>query len=57
MRKKTSKKQAKKKNISSNKMMFLSIVLLFIIFEALYALKASIQPHSVQQVAGVHTEK
>lgn len=60
MMKKRKVRLQKKQNISSNKLLFLSIALLFIIFEALFVMKnqASVLSNSLQQqVAGAHTQK
>jgi flagellar biogenesis protein FliO len=48
------------KKLSNTKLMFLSIILLFIVFEALYVMKAqnSLQANSQSQsVAGASTHK
>lgn len=54
--KKKGKVKRSGKRISNNKLLFLSVILLFIVFEALYMLKGSIETHQ-QQVAGVSTQK
>lgn len=54
------RKHSNKGNITTTKMMFLSIILLFIIFEALYIVKGQLQlaqTSSVPEVAGVQTSK
>jgi hypothetical protein len=59
-RKKGSKAHKRKMDMSASKIMFLSIILLFIVFEALYIVKGQAQlaqNSSVQQVAGVKTSK
>ncbi len=59
-RKKASKGSRKKSDMSASKIMFLSIILLFIVFEALYIVKGQNQlanNNSVRQVAGVNTSK
>lgn len=55
-RKKVVRKAGKSKKLSNTKLMFLSIILLFIVFEALYILKSQTQ-QQVRQVAGVSIEK
>lgn len=59
-RKKGVKKARKKLDMSASKIMFLSIILLFIVFEALYIVKGQNQlarNSSLQQVAGANTSK
>ncbi|MDO8269203.1 MAG: hypothetical protein Q7T54_00855 [Candidatus Levybacteria bacterium] len=60
-RKKAVKRIPKSKKITTTKLMFLSIILLFIVFEALYIVKSqqsSVQSNSLQQsVAGASSQK
>jgi hypothetical protein len=53
MKKKRIKRATKR--MSNTKLMFLGLVLLFIIFEALFILKG--QPENQPQVAGVETSR
>jgi len=62
MKKKGKGKVRSPKRLSNTKLMFLSIILLFIVFEALYVMKAqgSLQANSQDQeqsVAGASTQK
>lgn len=54
--KKSSKRKDSKKRISNTKLMFLSFILLFIIFEALYILKSHTSPQE-PEVAGISVER
>lgn len=55
MRKKT-KKRIRRKGISNTKLMFLSILLLFIVLEALFILKVQQSPQ-VSEVAGTSSTR
>lgn len=61
MKKKKARTHAHKKtDLSTSKIMFLSIILLFIIFEALYIVKGQnqlAQSHNQKDVAGISTSK
>ncbi len=60
MKKKGKGRVGSTKKLSNAKLLFLSIILLFIVFEALYMMKAqgSLQANSQEQsVAGASTQK
>lgn len=60
-KRKTHKKVQRKAKISNTKLMFLSIILLLIVFEALYILKGNVESllskSPERNVAGVSIEK
>lgn len=60
-KKKTTKRAVKKKRMSNTKLMFLSFILLFIVFEALYILKGQHEARQAnsgeRQVAGASVQK
>lgn len=56
MKKKVKSKKTVRRTTSNTKLLFLSLILLFIVFEALYIVKGQISPQA-PQVAGVSTQK
>lgn len=51
-----SRDRSRGRRMSNARLLFLSLILLFIVFEALYVLKNQLVPQA-PQVAGVSTEK
>lgn len=56
MKKKKASKKVSQKRISNTKLMFLSLMLLFIVFEALFVLKDQTQTQR-SEVAGITTNR